>query len=330
MRRVGKRFLGVETPLFEGMLVAGVIEEECDVDEQVQGVAADTADQGADTAVQGDALHEPSIPSPTPPTLPPQQSQDLPSTSQRIDTSYDTMTEEASNHGRKIDDLDRDEDVALMDDKEAEKKAEEAKEDEPEVQEVVDVVTTAKLITDVVTDASELVDAASTTIADEPQVPAATITVVLVEMDEEFVRKLHKELNKDIDWELHQIDTFYNALTQSDDSLNAVVDGNLLNRTPLYALTIIENKSKVRISRYKLIVSKVSTTTTSQSPSSDVSALTDIVKELVLMNKATQQATVKSIEETCVVCGGPHPYYECLAAGGNTFDACVAVGTYNQ
>ncbi|GJR25304.1 hypothetical protein Tco_1101536 [Tanacetum coccineum] len=45
---------------------------------------------------------------------------------------------------------------------------------------------------------------------------------------------------------LHQIDTFYYALTQSDqDSLNAAAGGNLLNRTPRDALTIIENKSKV-------------------------------------------------------------------------------------
>ncbi|GKA75180.1 hypothetical protein Tco_0781558, partial [Tanacetum coccineum] len=45
--------------------------------------------------------------------------------------------------------------------------------------------------------------------------------------------------------ELHQIDTFYNALTQSDqDLLNAAAGGNLLNRTPRDALTIIENKSK--------------------------------------------------------------------------------------
>ncbi|GKB07567.1 reverse transcriptase domain-containing protein [Tanacetum coccineum] len=94
-------------------------------------------------------------------------------------------------------------------------------------------------------------------------------------------------------------------------------DGNLLNRTPQDALTIIENKSKVHISQNKPIVSKVSTTTSSPSPSSDVTALTKIVNELVLMNKATQQATVKSIEETCVTCGEPHPYYECLATGCN-------------
>nr|GEW80428.1 reverse transcriptase domain-containing protein [Tanacetum cinerariifolium] len=131
--------------------------------------------------------------------------------------------------------------------------------------------------------------------------------------------------------ELHQIDTFYNALTQSDqDSLNTAAGGNLLNRTPRDALTIIKNKSKVRISRNKLIVSKVSTTTSSPSPSLNVTALIEIAKELVLMNKATQQATVKAIEETCVTCGGPQPYYECLATGGNTFDACAAVWTYNQ
>nr|GEZ09734.1 hypothetical protein [Tanacetum cinerariifolium] len=29
--------------------------------------------------------------------------------------------------------------------------------------------------------------------------------------------------------------------------------------------------------------------------------------------------SVKAVEETCVTCGGAHPYYQCLAAGGNTF-----------
>ncbi|GJW96015.1 reverse transcriptase domain-containing protein [Tanacetum coccineum] len=181
--------------------------------------------------------------------------------------------------------------------------------------------------------------------------------------------------------ELHQIDTFYNALTQSDqDSLNAAAGGNLLNRTPRDALTIIKNKSKVRTSRNKPIVSKVSTTTSSSSPSSNVTALTEIVKELVLMNKANQQASVKAVEDTlwklereveytttsssspsldvtaltaivkelvlmnkanqqafvkaveeiCVTCGGPHPYYGCLAIDSNTFNASAATGNYNQ
>nr|GFC48162.1 hypothetical protein [Tanacetum cinerariifolium] len=30
-------------------------------------------------------------------------------------------------------------------------------------------------------------------------------------------------------------------------------------------------------------------------------------------------ALVKAVEETCVTSGGSHPYYQCLAAGGNTF-----------
>ncbi|GJT09686.1 hypothetical protein Tco_0856728 [Tanacetum coccineum] len=129
---------------------------------------------------------------------------------------------------------------------------------------------------------------------------------------------------------LYQIDTFYNALTQSDqDSLNVATGGNLLNRTPRDALTIIENKSKVRTSRNKPIVSKVRTTTSSY-PSLDITTLTDMVKELVLMNKANQQASVKAVEEICVTCGGPHPYYECLATDRNTFNVYAATGTYNQ
>ncbi|GJS15280.1 reverse transcriptase domain-containing protein [Tanacetum coccineum] len=64
-------------------------------------------------------------------------------------------------------------------------------------------------------------------------------------------------------------------------------------RAHVGALTIIEIKSKVRTSRNKPIVSNVSTTTTSSSPSPDVTALTEMVKELVLMNKANQQASHK-------------------------------------
>nr|GEX46113.1 hypothetical protein [Tanacetum cinerariifolium] len=83
-------------------------------------------------------------------------------TLQRVDTSKDTVMEDASDQGRMIDDLDKDNVIALIDDKEEEKKEEEAKEDEPaEVQEVVDIVTTAKLITEVVT-AAIRVAAAST------------------------------------------------------------------------------------------------------------------------------------------------------------------------
>nr|GFD41295.1 hypothetical protein [Tanacetum cinerariifolium] len=80
MRRVGKGFLGVETPLFEGMPV-GVIKEGGAAEDQVQDVTADTATQGANTTVLGDDVQDQSILSLTSPTPPPQQPQDLPSTS---------------------------------------------------------------------------------------------------------------------------------------------------------------------------------------------------------------------------------------------------------
>nr|GEY32169.1 reverse transcriptase domain-containing protein [Tanacetum cinerariifolium] len=48
--------------------------------------------------------------------------------------------------------------------------------------------------------------------------------------------------------ELHLLDTFYNALNLADqDSLNSVAGGSLLERRTQDVLTIIENKSKVRI-----------------------------------------------------------------------------------
>nr|GEZ89152.1 hypothetical protein [Tanacetum cinerariifolium] len=83
---------------------------------------------------------------------------------------------------------------------------------------------------------------------------------------------------------------------------------------PRDALTIIENKSKVRTSRNKLVVSKVNTTTSSSSHFLDITALTDIVKELVLMNKDNQQASVKAVEETFVTCGGLHSLEEGLVS----------------
>nr|GEY02752.1 reverse transcriptase domain-containing protein [Tanacetum cinerariifolium] len=70
--------------------------------------------------------------------------------------------------------------------------------------------------------------------------------------------------------ELTQIDTFYNGLNEQDqDSLNAVVGGNLLSKTTREALKIIENKSKVRYSRCKLNVSRVNTNSRESSSKTD-------------------------------------------------------------
>ncbi|GJW82364.1 reverse transcriptase domain-containing protein [Tanacetum coccineum] len=133
--------------------------------------------------------------------------------------------------------------------------------------------------------------------------------------------------------ELHQLDTFYNALNPTDqDSLNAAAGGNLLTKTPRDALTIIENKSKVRNSRNKPVVSKVSANTSSSTTAcpSEMAALTDAVNAMLRHVKTSPTDTVKVISESCVTCGGPHPYYECLATDGNTFNASAAATTYNQ
>nr|GEV94558.1 reverse transcriptase domain-containing protein [Tanacetum cinerariifolium] len=59
--------------------------------------------------------------------------------------------------------------------------------------------------------------------------------------------------------ELHQLDTFYNALNANDqDSLNSAAGGNFLDKRPQDCLIIIESKSKVRCSRNRDIVSKTS------------------------------------------------------------------------
>nr|GEU82677.1 retrovirus-related Pol polyprotein from transposon TNT 1-94 [Tanacetum cinerariifolium] len=85
IRRVGKGFSRVYTPLFEGMLVVKEVGEG-DVDKvhvedaNVAGVATEGVVSVADDVVPT-AVNEPSIPSPTPPTPPPQPSQDQPSTS---------------------------------------------------------------------------------------------------------------------------------------------------------------------------------------------------------------------------------------------------------
>nr|GEU82363.1 reverse transcriptase domain-containing protein [Tanacetum cinerariifolium] len=67
--------------------------------------------------------------------------------------------------------------------------------------------------------------------------------------------------------ELHQLDTFYNALNSKDqDSLNSAAGGNFLDKIPRECLAIIESKSKVCYSRNKPVVSKVSTNTSTSVP----------------------------------------------------------------
>ncbi|GKF70639.1 hypothetical protein Tco_0203696, partial [Tanacetum coccineum] len=116
------------------------------------------------------------------------------------------------------------------------------------------------------------------------------------------------------------------------DSLNTAAGDNLLTKTPRDALTIIENKSKVRNSRNKPVVSKVSDNTSSSTTAcpSEMAALTDAVNAMLRHVKTSPPKTVKAISESCMTCRGPHPYYECLTVDGNTFNASATAVTYNQ
>ena len=115
-----------------------------------------------------------------------------------------------------------------------------------------------------------------------------------------------------------------------------------MSRTTKEALAIIENKSKVRTTRSKSVVSQVSVGPSNSSPVSQSSTdakidkLTDAIQALILSNQkkvsfpqTSSPAEVKKVE-VCVTCGGTHAYYNCTATDGNPYEANAIAGTSNQ
>ncbi|GJU76978.1 reverse transcriptase domain-containing protein [Tanacetum coccineum] len=95
---------------------------------------------------------------------------------------------------------------------------------------------------------------------------------------------------------LHQIDTFYNSLNQSEqDYLNSAAGGNFLTKNTQEAFTIIENKSKVQTSRNKPQVSSASGSSTQDA---HVTALTKQVEALFSsFNRPINYITYPSTDE---------------------------------
>nr|GEW85855.1 hypothetical protein [Tanacetum cinerariifolium] len=189
-RRVGKGFFGIETPLFEGMIAEHQVDEVHDEGVPAVGVVAEGVVSAADAEVPT-AIEELSILSPTPPTLPPQPSQDQPSTSQ----------------GRIITDMDADIDVILEDAKVVVEKS-------TDVDESADFKGGKQI-----TVASAIITAAAPTLTDaapplttarsaarkkkgvvirDPQETATPSTIIHYEA---YDRELEAELNKNIDWD---------------------------------------------------------------------------------------------------------------------------------
>nr|GEX33829.1 DNA-directed DNA polymerase [Tanacetum cinerariifolium] len=117
--------------------------------------------------------------------------------------------------------------------------------------------------------------------------------------------------------ELHQLDTFYNALNPNDqDALDSAAGSNFLDKIPRECLSIIESKSKVRYSRSRVTESRLSTnapllSSSSPSHSFDLQQIAASLKDKlnILMNRfkkslndmkasfVTPTAPIKAVEE---------------------------------
>nr|GEX34524.1 reverse transcriptase domain-containing protein [Tanacetum cinerariifolium] len=129
------------------------------------------------------------------------------------------------------------------------------------------------------------------------------------------------------------------------DSLNSAAGGNFLDKMPRECLKIIESNFKVRQTRAKAVVAKVSTSSSTPAISSDVVELKDMVRALILDKKnqssapvsSPTPAPVKAVEPNCITCGGTHSYQNCPATSGNVYQDNIqeyvsqaAATNYNQ
>nr|GEZ71377.1 hypothetical protein [Tanacetum cinerariifolium] len=138
--------------------------------------------------------------------------------------------------------------------------------------------------------------------------------------------------------ELHQLDTFYNALNPNDqDALNSAEGGNFLDKIPRECLSIIESKSKVRYSRSRITDVRGNTnaplSSSSLSNSFDLQQIAASLEDKldIRMNRfekslndmknyfVTPIAPLKAVEEVCVTCGANHSYNQCPLTRGNDF-----------
>nr|GEY61896.1 uncharacterized mitochondrial protein AtMg00810-like [Tanacetum cinerariifolium] len=138
--------------------------------------------------------------------------------------------------------------------------------------------------------------------------------------------------------ELHQFDTFYNALNPNDqDALDSAAGGNFFDKIPRECLSIIESKSKVRYSRSRVTDVRANANAPLSSSHSNSFDLQQIVAALedkldIRMNRfekslnemknslVTPTAPLKAVTKVCVTCGSNHSYNQCpLTRGGNDF-----------
>nr|GEV61355.1 putative ribonuclease H-like domain-containing protein [Tanacetum cinerariifolium] len=252
MRRIGKGFLGVDTLLFDAMLVQQQVEDV---------VEDDVEDEDDNNEVSGEPTlpsHTPVTPAPSPtqehipsqpqaqttqPSSPPPQQ---PSHTADISQSAMTLPNTLRMHPNrgKITKLDVDKDATLVD-AEEDMNANDIDEAEPtEVEEVIEVVTAAKLMTKVVTTAATTIAAAQVPKASAPRMrgvviqdpkETATTSVILrtevkskdkaLQFHSSFSRKRKKEIEEEGSIRkgdsLNQDATKKQRINEEEDELNA-------------------------------------------------------------------------------------------------------------
>nr|GFC13312.1 hypothetical protein [Tanacetum cinerariifolium] len=157
--------------------------------------------------------------------------------------------------------------------------------------------------------------------------------------------------------ELHQLDTFYNALNPNDqDVLDSAArgnfldkipreclsiietGGNFLDKIPRECLSIIESKSKVRYSRSRITDVRANANaplfSSSHSNSFELQQIAAALEDKldIRMNRfekslnemknslVTPTAPLKAVTDVCVTCGSNHSFNQCpLTRGGNNF-----------
>nr|GEZ01339.1 hypothetical protein [Tanacetum cinerariifolium] len=185
-----------------------------------------------------------------------------------------------------------------------------------------------------------------------PNVPSSSIKLMIFPFSLEGAARiwLKKEAPRSIltldDLVTKFINQFFPPLkTTNLRFIEPAAGGNFLDKMPRECLKIIKSKSKVRQSRAKAVVAKVSTSSSTLAISSEVSELKDLVRALLLDKKnqssapaqSSTPALVKAIKPNCVTCGGTHSYQNCPATSGNIYRYNIqeyvsqaAAANYNQ
>nr|GFA01101.1 hypothetical protein [Tanacetum cinerariifolium] len=95
--------------------------------------------------------------------------------------------------------------------------------------------------------------------------------------------------------------------------------------------TMADQRTMAELLRHRGVVSQVKSCDANSNSSSEIAKLThavnqqtsDVTTAMTAILKQFQAtpppASVKAVKKVCVTCGGAHPYYQCLAASGNTF-----------